>query len=77
MDDLDPELKYLFETVGITSKELQDNETSAFIYDFIEKHGGVDALKRSHRETLQASNSAAAPAPLPPRTRRSSDGKYR
>ena len=32
----------MFDSVGITEKELEDEETSQFIYDFVEKHGGIE-----------------------------------
>ncbi|KAL5014857.1 hypothetical protein ScPMuIL_009127 [Solemya velum] len=44
MDNLDPDMKCLFETVGI--QEGADKETVDFIYDFVEKHGGIDAVKK-------------------------------
>ena len=42
MNNIDPKWKKLFDSAGITEKELEDEETSQFIYDFIEKHGGID-----------------------------------
>ena len=41
---MDPALKNLFDTAGITSQQLQDKETSKFIYEFLEQHGGVDSV---------------------------------
>ena len=59
MDNLDPEVRALFDVVGITDKELQDKDTATFIYDFIEQHGGVGKLKQ---------NPAPPPPPMAPPT---------
>lgn len=56
MDNLDPSLKTLFSDIGLSQDQLQDKETATFIYDFIEQHGGVEALKRE--QTVRA--------PMPP-----------
>lgn len=45
MNNLDPELKNLFDLAGISEAQLKDKETSKAIYDFIEKNGGVEAVK--------------------------------
>ncbi|XP_070405104.1 uncharacterized protein [Nothobranchius furzeri] len=45
LNNLDPELKNLFDMAGISEAELKDMETSKAIYDFIEKNGGVEAVK--------------------------------
>lgn len=45
MNNLDPELKNLFDMCGISEAQLKDKETSKVIYDFIEKKGGVEAVK--------------------------------
>ena len=71
MNDLDPDVKYLFDTVGITESHLQDGDTAAFIYEFIEKHGGVDALKHAHQSTLDSSPLRSPAPPLPPAQRHS------
>lgn len=34
----DAQLKALFQKAGVSEKQLQDQETRAFIYDFINKH---------------------------------------
>ncbi|XP_014662305.1 PREDICTED: neural Wiskott-Aldrich syndrome protein-like [Priapulus caudatus] len=46
MNNLDPNLKTLFEKVGISENDLQDTATRSFIYDFIAKQGGLEAVKR-------------------------------
>ncbi|XP_054910693.1 WASP like actin nucleation promoting factor b isoform X2 [Poeciliopsis prolifica] len=59
MNNLDPELKNLFDLAGISEAQLKDKETSKAIYDFIEKNGGVEAVKNEVRRQ--------APPPPPPR----------
>lgn len=41
----DDSLNKFFEMAMVTEKDLEDPSTSAFIYDFIEKNGGVDVIK--------------------------------
>ncbi|XP_037551867.1 WASP like actin nucleation promoting factor b isoform X2 [Nematolebias whitei] len=60
LNNLDPELKNLFDLAGISEAELKDRETSKAIYDFIEKNGGVEAVKNEVRRQ--------APPPPPPRS---------
>lgn len=50
LNNLDPELKNLFDMCGISEAQLKDKETSKVIYDFIEKIGGVDAVKDELRK---------------------------
>lgn len=45
LNNLDPELKNLFDMCGISEAQLKDKKTSKVIYDFIEKKGGVEAVK--------------------------------
>ncbi|CAG12078.1 unnamed protein product, partial [Tetraodon nigroviridis] len=49
LNNLDPELKNLFDVCGINEAQLKDKETSKVIYDFIEKNGGVEAVKNEFR----------------------------
>ena len=49
MNNLDPDLKNLFDMVGVTVQQVQDKETASFIYDFIEQHGGVQRVKEEPR----------------------------
>ncbi|XP_050414103.2 actin nucleation-promoting factor WASL [Patella vulgata] len=57
MNNLEPEMQNLFQSVGISSDDPVDKETVDFIYDFVEKHGGMDAVKKEI---------AGRPAPPPP-----------
>lgn len=49
LNNLDPELKTLFDLCGISEAQLKDRETSKVIYEFIEKKGGVEAVKNELR----------------------------
>ena len=42
VNNIDPQWKKLFDSIGVTENELQDEETSKFIYDFVESHGGIE-----------------------------------
>ncbi|XP_059360759.1 actin nucleation-promoting factor WASL-like isoform X3 [Carassius carassius] len=59
LNNLDPELKILFDMCGISEAQLKDKETSKDIYEFIEQRGGVEAVKNELRRQ--------APPPPPSR----------
>ncbi|GFO28829.1 wiskott-aldrich syndrome protein [Plakobranchus ocellatus] len=76
MKDLEPDMQMLFQSVGIT--EDVDKETVDFIYDFVEKHGGMEAVKKdlgSVKAGMQrpppppANRNNAGPVPPPPPAR--------
>jgi len=47
MNEMDPDLKDLIQSVGMTEEEVkEDKEKVDFIYDFIAKSGGLDAVKK-------------------------------
>ncbi len=46
MNNLDSDVKELFQSAGVTEKDMQDEEKAQFIYDFIEKQGGIDRVKK-------------------------------
>ncbi|XP_032827357.1 uncharacterized protein LOC116952270 [Petromyzon marinus] len=66
-DNIDPELKRMFQSVGITEKDLRSQSTSKGIYDIIEKHG-VEAVKDELRQKTSAAAAAAAGPSVPSRT---------
>ncbi|XP_056137991.1 WASP like actin nucleation promoting factor a [Lampris incognitus] len=67
LNNLDPELKNLFDMCGISEAQLKDKETSKVIYDFIEKKGGVEAVKNElRRQAPPPPPSRAGPLPAPP-----------
>ena len=43
---MDDNWKKLFELVGVTDEEKQTKETMEFIYDFVEKRGGIENVTR-------------------------------
>ncbi len=44
---MDPALKAMFEQMGISEKQIQeDRDMANFLYDFIEQNGGVEAVRR-------------------------------
>nr|XP_014353365.1 PREDICTED: wiskott-Aldrich syndrome protein [Latimeria chalumnae] len=63
LNSMDPDLRNLFNQAGISDAQLVDAETSKVIYDFIEKQGGLEAVKEEMRKQ--------GPAPPPPPPSRS------
>ena len=59
MDNLNPDLKALFDQTGISDDQLTDINTATFIYDFIEEQGGMEAIKKNM-------SAAAVPPAAPP-----------
>ncbi|KAL4659400.1 neural Wiskott-Aldrich syndrome protein-like [Arapaima gigas] len=69
LNNLDPDLKKLFDLCGISEAQLKDKETSKVIYDFIEKKGGVEAVKNElRRQAPPPPPSRGGPPPPPPHT---------
>ncbi|XP_033211048.1 neural Wiskott-Aldrich syndrome protein-like isoform X2 [Belonocnema kinseyi] len=77
LESIDPQLKEVFNTAGVSDNQLKNPEMREFIYDFIDNHGGVQAfLKESALLNVQRSNSKDSkpqstlepPPPVPPRT---------
>ncbi|CAN9508222.1 unnamed protein product [Ophioblennius macclurei] len=67
LNNLDPELKNLFDMCGISEAQLKDKETSKVIYDFIEKKGGVEAVKNElRRQAPPPPPTRSGPPPPPP-----------
>ncbi|KAG5845932.1 hypothetical protein ANANG_G00144420 [Anguilla anguilla] len=67
VNNLDPDLKNLFDLCGISEAQLKDKETSKVIYDFIEKKGGVEAVKNElRRQAPPPPPSRGGPPPPPP-----------
>ncbi|XP_048011429.1 neural Wiskott-Aldrich syndrome protein-like isoform X1 [Megalobrama amblycephala] len=66
LNNLDPDLKNLFDMCGISEAELKDKETSKVIYDFIEKKGGVEAVKDELRRQAPPPPPSRGGAPPPP-----------
>ena len=58
MNNLDPDMKQLFTLVGIDQDEQVDKDTVDFIYDFVEKSGGMEVLRKEMKQQ--------PPPPAPP-----------
>ncbi|CAH1724118.1 actin nucleation-promoting factor WASL-like [Aphis gossypii] len=58
----DPQLNTFFAKAGVSESQLRNPQTRDFIYDFIDKHGGMDAIKEDVQDSL-------VPPPLPTRFR--------
>ena len=61
--NIDPQWKKLLDTVGVTNEQLKDKNTATFIYDFVEKHGGILEANRQ----LEAAKQGSGPPPPPSR----------
>ena len=46
LENVDPNLIKFLQKTGVDEKALQEKDTRDFIYDFIHKHGGVEAALR-------------------------------
>jgi len=60
LENVDPNLKKFFQKAGVDERILQNKDTREFIYDFIDKHGGVEAALR------EVNNITENVAPPPP-----------
>ena len=67
LENVDPNLKKFFHKAGVDEKALQDKDTRDFIYDFIDKHGGVEAALREVNSNSNSMELSTAPPP-PPRS---------
>jgi len=67
-DVTEPQLNEFFLKAGVTETHLKDDETREFIYNFIERNGGMDALKEGTMSAPPVPTRAKAvpPPPLPP-----------
>ncbi|XP_066995437.1 actin nucleation-promoting factor WASL isoform X2 [Anabrus simplex] len=73
----DPQLKQFFVKAGVSDSQLQDKETREFIYDFINRHGGIDAVKEEFvYPTATHGQPTSVPPPVPARTTPSSTSAY-
>ena len=44
--DMDSNWKKLLDMIGITEDQMQEKKTMDFIYDFVEKRGGIENVTR-------------------------------
>ncbi|XP_032687071.1 neural Wiskott-Aldrich syndrome protein-like isoform X2 [Odontomachus brunneus] len=66
LDSVDPQLQQFFDNAGVSADELQDKGTRKFIYDFIERNGGMSAVQEDIRPLANAKSNNQPPA-LPQR----------
>ncbi|KAF5297798.1 hypothetical protein FQA39_LY11947 [Lamprigera yunnana] len=67
----DPQLNTFFEKAGVSEKQLQDRGTREFIYNFINNHGGREAVQENVRESRKPAPAPPSPVagpPVPPRS---------
>eukprot|EP00088_Acartia_fossae_P006652 TRINITY_DN13069_c0_g1_i1.p1 TRINITY_DN13069_c0_g1~~TRINITY_DN13069_c0_g1_i1.p1 ORF type:complete len:541 (-),score=174.23 TRINITY_DN13069_c0_g1_i1:321-1943(-) len=63
LENVDPNLKKFFQKAGVDERILQNKDTREFIYDFIDKHGGVEAALREVNNITEVTNNSAPPPP--------------
>ncbi|XP_068221628.1 actin nucleation-promoting factor WASL-like [Palaemon carinicauda] len=64
--DADDQLDKFFKMVGVSEQQLLDHGTRKFIYDFIERNGGVEkAMQESHHKSVPLPPPPGS-VPLPP-----------
>ncbi|XP_043484036.1 neural Wiskott-Aldrich syndrome protein-like [Leptopilina heterotoma] len=77
LESIDPQLKEVFTTAGVSDNQLKNPKMRDFIYDFIDNHGGVQAfvkenallnVKKSEVHDSKPPNALEPPPPVPPRT---------
>lgn len=77
LGSIDPQLKEVFTTAGVSDNQLKNPRMRDFIYDFIDNHGGIQAfvkenallnVKKSEVQDSKPQNTLEPPPPVPPRT---------
>ena len=56
---MDDNWKKLFELIGVSEEEKQTKETMEFIYEFVEKSGGIENVSRE----IEMERKASLPPP--------------
>ena len=56
---MDDKWKGLFSLIGVTNEQMQKKETMDFIYDFVEKRGGIDNVTRE----IEKEKAVTSPVP--------------
>ncbi|XP_063442766.1 actin nucleation-promoting factor WASL-like isoform X6 [Mytilus trossulus] len=74
MNNLDNDMKSLFQQVGISDTTDMDKETVDFIYDFVEQHGGIEKIREEIKKKPPPPPSSHSPSP---REEKSSGGQIR
>lgn len=63
MQNLDPSLQQFFDKAGVSKEHLTDASTRTFIYDFLDKHGGINAAIKEVQKPPQL---PSVPPSVPP-----------
>jgi Wiskott-Aldrich syndrome protein len=69
LENVDPNLIKFFEVAGVSQEQLTDQDTRTFIYDFIDRHGGIDAAIQEVKRPPPSKPSVPPPPPrrsIPP-----------
>ena len=60
INNISADWKQLLDTAGVTHKHLENKDTAEFIYDFVEKHGGIE---KANRQLGESKRKALPPLP--------------
>lgn len=63
LDSVDSQLQQFFNNAGVSEYELQDKGTRKFIYDFIERNGGMSAVQQDIQPMTNTKTSNQLPLP--------------
>ncbi len=66
LENVDPNLIKFFEVAGVSQEQLTDQDTRTFIYDFIDRHGGIDAAIQEVKRPPPSKPSVPPVSSLPP-----------
>lgn len=56
LDKVDPHLKMFLDIVGVSEHQFRNQDTRDFIYDFIEKNGGMNAIREDISSSVPKTN---------------------
>lgn len=52
LEKIDPHLRMFLDKVGVSECQFRNQDTRDFIYDFIEKHGGMNAIREDINSSI-------------------------
>lgn len=56
LEKIDPHLRMFLDKVGVSECQFRNQDTRDFIYDFIEKHGGMNAIREDINSSIPKTN---------------------
>lgn len=62
----DPHLKIFLDKVGVSEHQFRNQDTRNFIYDFIEKNGGMNAIREDISSSISKPSIQQQPPPTAP-----------